>query len=62
MGTQLSDTNHNYILFHPLLSQEFKKTVTDEKECFLELSSSCGQNPIHQETGETLSITLAVEQ
>lgn len=62
MGTQLSVTNHSYLLSYPLLSQEFKKTVTDEKEHFLELSSSCDRTPIHQETGETLSITLVVEQ
>lgn len=51
------------IIYYPLpLLQEFKKAVTDEKGLFLESSSSSGQNPIHQETDETLSITFAVEQ
>lgn len=51
---------YNNLLFPPL--QEFQKAFTDEKGLFLKSSPTSGQDPVHRQMDETLSIPLAIEQ
>ncbi|XP_044068462.1 transcription factor-like 5 protein isoform X2 [Siniperca chuatsi] len=49
-------------MYGDTFKEEFQKAFTDEKGLFLKSSTSSGQDPIHREMDETLSIPLAVEQ